>query len=100
MTRPFALRAVRLVESFAGADTLAVVPYVKTLADVTLEAGEPARAAELYRRAIIIVERVSGAEHSDLAPFLVGLGNALRAQGKLREANTHVARARKVIEGV
>jgi tetratricopeptide (TPR) repeat protein len=70
-----------------------VVPYLETLAEVSAEAGQPQRAAVLYERAIAIVERVSGADHSDLAPYLLGLSVVLKSQGKLREAETHSTRA-------
>jgi tetratricopeptide (TPR) repeat protein len=98
LAEPLAARALELIEGLAGPDTLDVVPYLKTLAEVSMEMGRPLRAAALYERAITIVERVSSAEHSDLAPFLVGLSAALRAQGKLREADTHGMRARRITE--
>ena len=83
-------------ESTLFPETLDVVPYLKTLADARLEAGQPQRAAGLYRRALLIVERVSGAGHSDLEPFLLGLAAAQRAQGKPRDADTNLTRAKKV----
>jgi tetratricopeptide (TPR) repeat protein len=96
LAAPLAARALELVESHAGPNSLDVVPYLKTLADARLQAGEPRRAAGLYERAVVIVERISGAEHSDLEPYLLGLAAAQRAQGKFHEADTHLARAKKI----
>jgi hypothetical protein len=78
------------MEVLAGPDSLAVVPYMKSLAEAKMKLGKSRAAARLYERAIAIVERVSGSGHSDLAPFLLGLSAA---------TETHGARANEIAEG-
>jgi len=52
---------------------------------ILLGRGEPARAAQLFNRALQVAP--------DLLEAHIGLGNALAAQGKLREAEAALARA-------
>ena len=52
--------------------------------------GEYAAALAYRRKALVVVERLHGGEHPDVAMVHGRIGDTLKAQGKLEEAETHM----------
>jgi hypothetical protein len=62
-----------------------------------LNTGDTIKEAEqLYRRALVIEEKIYGAEHPALIPQLTSLGNLLRAQQRDAEAEPVFKRIRLI----
>jgi tetratricopeptide (TPR) repeat protein len=60
--------------------------------------NKPAEAEQFYRQSCAIVERIDGADSTDLMPRLMPLAAALRAQKKYQEAATQYDLALKITE--
>jgi len=50
--------------------------------------NKPDQAELFYRRSVAVVEKIAGADSTDLSPRLMGLASALRAQKKYAEAES------------
>ena len=93
-----AKRALAIRERACGPDAgpdaqLDVAVCCDSLAQICLARNQPAQAESYYNRSLPIVEKVAGADNSDLTPRLMGLATALRAQKKYAEAEAQYKRA-------
>jgi tetratricopeptide (TPR) repeat protein len=70
------------------------------LAAVRQAQDRPADARQLLERALVLDQRVLGAEHPDVAVALNNLGLALRDLHEPDEARSHLERALKIDEAV
>ena len=98
-----AKRALAIREKALGPDAdsdaeLDVAVCCDSLAQIHLAWNQPDQAESYYNRSLPIVEKVAGAESSDLTPRLMGLARALRAQKKYAEAEAQFKRALAITE--
>jgi tetratricopeptide (TPR) repeat protein len=73
---------------------------VNTLAGVYCEWGKLALAEPLYRRSLVLFERLGGPPHGMVADSLRGLGIVCRDQGRLEEAEALFYHALQIREQV
>ena len=98
-----AKRALAIREKALGPDAdpdaeLDVAVCCDSLAQIYLARNQPDQAESYYNRSLPIVEKVAGADSSDLTPRLMGLATALRAQKKYAEAEAQYKRALAITE--
>jgi serine/threonine protein kinase/tetratricopeptide (TPR) repeat protein len=91
-------RAISLLETSEGPDSVSILSPLNTLAISLLERGHNDEAAEVAQRAVALGERVLGSAHPVVASSRLTLGSAWREQGRLREATRQVEQARAALE--
>ena len=97
-----AKRALAVQERAAGTNTApdalgSVAICNDELAQICLAWNKPDQAESYYNQSVTLVEKIGGAENSDLPPRLIGLAAALRAQKKYAAAETQYKRAMAII---
>jgi CHAT domain-containing protein/Tfp pilus assembly protein PilF len=96
---PIAERLLASVnEKAVGKESLEVATSLCFLAPVYESIGEPARAEELYLRALAIREKALGREHPDVASVLSNLAKLYHAHGEYRRAEELYRRALAIRE--
>ena len=81
-----------------GVNHVSYAIALASLADVYWRQGKYAEAEALYKRAVVIREKVLGKDHSDVADYLNNLGVILNDQGKYAEAEGLYNRALAIHE--
>jgi CHAT domain-containing protein/Tfp pilus assembly protein PilF len=87
---------VRLVEETFGGEDSRLVPALRTLGEVLVEAARAARAIEVYRRALTLDE--SAGDSLELTSVLDDLGTALTVDGQHDEALVVLERSLRIKE--
>jgi tetratricopeptide (TPR) repeat protein len=91
--------ALREAEKF-GADDPRLAVTLHNLANLAATQGKAAEAEPLYRRALAILEKVRGPDHSQTAVVRLGLADLLAARGNTAEAETAYRGALRAFEKV
>ena len=92
-------KALREAEKF-GADDPRVAVTLHNLGNLAATQGKTAEAEPLYRRALAILEKVRGPDHSQTAVARLGLADLLAAQGNDAEAEANYRAALRAFEKV
>jgi tetratricopeptide (TPR) repeat protein len=91
--------ALREAEKF-GADDPRLAITLHNLANLAATQGKTAEAEPLYRRALAILEKIRGPEHTQTAMARLGLADLLAAQGNDVEAEADYRGALRAFEKV
>lgn len=97
---PVAERLVTVIETAPGRDPLDVASCLCAVAPIYEANGKPARAEELYLRALAIREKRLGGQHLDVAAVLVELGRLYHAHRQYPRAEELYGRALTIREAV
>jgi tetratricopeptide (TPR) repeat protein len=96
---PLARRALAIREKRTGPDAdLETATALLCIGDINFASKQLDQAEQFYNRALALAEKIAGVDSADLTPYLVGLGGALRAQGKADAAEAQYRRAIRVTE--
>ena len=91
------LRLLELSEAAYGSDHREVAPILNNLGNAWRELGQPAKARDLFQRALAIEEREYGSDHPQVAPTLNNLGIAWSDLGQPAKARDLSQRALRIL---
>ena len=88
----FRILVFSILSLLLGKESTFLVAPCLAMAKVLSSVGKATKAIEKYQHAITLLESNRGAESKDLVVPLLGLGNLLLKERRVRDAETHFTR--------